>query len=479
MSKIALISCTSSKKDYVCEAKELYSKSLAFRLEYEIAGKIAEKVYILSAKHGLVSPDTVLAPYNYTLINKPQNIKVQWSNNVLKQMKQQVSLENDEFIIFTGKDYYEYLLPSIKNYWLPLKGMRQGERIPVLRNLLAFENGTNLCMAVHELFNKMPRMNYKMIDEIPFNNGIYVMFENGQKYGKLDRIVRIGTHTSDNRLKDRLKNHFNNPNKDGSIFRKNIGKALLNKNHDPYLDIWTLDASNKINSNKVDKEKQKQIESNVSDYLRENISFTCFPVSKKEDRLRLEEAIISLLNNSDDFFPDSSWLGKFSPVDKICKSGLWLSQGLDAKLLTAEEFAAIKDIIRFGRHSYNIAPNKYKDDRMNNAAASNVKKVHTANISVSAIRKYICNLLQEKKLMGEATYTLRAGDLAKKLGIVNAIPSVCDAMTKKINYRYEILFEPPKGKSTKVTVKYYLNTDAFCGIDKEKPVKYLSKEKYI
>lgn len=337
MSKIALISCTSSKKDYECEAKELYSNSLAFRLEYEIASKIAEKVYILSAKHGLISPNTVLAPYNYTLINKPKSVKVKWSNTVLNQMKQEVSLENDEFIIFTGKDYYGYLLSSMKNYWLPLKGIRQGERIPALRNLLAFENETNLCMAVHELFNKMPRMNYKMIDKIPFDNGIYVMFDNGQKYGKFDRIVGIGTYTWD---------------KNGNIFRKNIGKALLNKSHDPYLDIFTLDTSNEINRNKVDKEKQ--IESSVSDYLRENISFTCFPVSKEEDRLRYKEAIISLLNNSNDFFPDKSWLGKFSPVGKICKSGLWLSQGLDAKPLTAEEFAAIKDILRFNLNTDDV-----------------------------------------------------------------------------------------------------------------------------
>lgn len=30
----------------------------------------------------------------------------------------------------------------------------------------------------------------------------------GEKYGYFDRIVRIGTHKSDGRLKNRLKDHF-------------------------------------------------------------------------------------------------------------------------------------------------------------------------------------------------------------------------------------------------------------------------------
>lgn len=41
------------------------------------------------------------------------------------------------------------------------------------------------------------------------------MFERGEKYGYFDRIVRIGTHRSDGRLKNRLKDHFPKENKDG------------------------------------------------------------------------------------------------------------------------------------------------------------------------------------------------------------------------------------------------------------------------
>jgi hypothetical protein len=174
-------------------------------------------------------------------------------------------------------------------------------------------------------------MDYQMISKIPFEDGIYIMFEKGQKQGELDRIVRVGTHTAEGRLKARLKDHFISQNKDGSIFRKNVGKALLSKNKDSYLDIWTLDMANKRNTTTIDKVKEAEIETAVSNYLHNNISFVCFPINNKEARLRIEEALISLLNRSDDFYPDNNWLGKFSPVDRICRSGLWLTQGLDAE----------------------------------------------------------------------------------------------------------------------------------------------------
>ena len=454
MSRIALISCTSLKEDYDCSAMELYSKSPTFRLAYAFAEIVADDIYILSAKYGLVSKDQVLASYNDTLLDKTEDEKKDWSNNVLAQLKYTVSLEKDEFVILAGNNYCKYLLPAITNYWLPLEGKRQGERQPALQRLIALERETNLCKAVHIFFNMMPRMEYQMIDNIPFNNGIYIMFEEGEKFGDLDRIVRVGTHTSEDRLKRRLKDHFISQNKDGSIFRKNVGKALLSKNNDSYLNIWTLDTSNKKHTATIDKKKETEIENVVSDYLHNNISFVCFPIINKEDRLRIEEALISLLNRSDDFHPDNNWLGEFSPVDRIRSSGLWLTQGLEAEPLIADELGLIKDSVRFGQMSSLLHLTPYKKKAA--TILPRLKKRLTTNMSVSEVRKYIANLLQQKKSAGESSYILRAGDLQKELGLVNATPTVCDAMTKKINYEYDIIFAPPKGKSTRLTVKYYL-----------------------
>jgi len=85
--------------------------------------------------------------FGLTLLDKSEDEKKDWSNNVLAQLKDKVSLEKDEFVILAGNNYCKYLLPSIINVCLPLEGKRQGERQPALHRLIALERETNLCKA--------------------------------------------------------------------------------------------------------------------------------------------------------------------------------------------------------------------------------------------------------------------------------------------------------------------------------------------
>src|SRR4030043_1564 len=101
------------------------------------------------------------------------------------------------------------------------------------------------CERLHKMFNSMKRFSFPFKeDEIPLN-GIYILFEKGEQGHGLHRIVRIGTHTGKYQLISRLNQHFLNENKDRSIFRKNIGRALLNKRKDTYLDNWEIDLTTK------------------------------------------------------------------------------------------------------------------------------------------------------------------------------------------------------------------------------------------
>lgn len=58
--KLALISCTSSKKEYPCKASEMYSPSPRFALAYQYAKQVAYVVYVLSAKYGLLCENEVI-----------------------------------------------------------------------------------------------------------------------------------------------------------------------------------------------------------------------------------------------------------------------------------------------------------------------------------------------------------------------------------------------------------------------------------
>ena len=100
---------------------------------------------------------------------------------------------------------------------------------------------SDLCRKLHRLFEQRPHSRFPFVTERIPRNGIYVLFECGELAHDTERIVRVGTHTGDDQLGSRLEQHFFRENKDRSIFRKNIGRALLSRDHDPFLEQWELD----------------------------------------------------------------------------------------------------------------------------------------------------------------------------------------------------------------------------------------------
>ena len=203
-----------------------------------------------------------------------------------------------------------------------------------------------ICPEFHQILDRLPHNHFPFDDSLIPLNGIYILFEDGELAHGTNRIVRIGTHTGKDQLRSRLKQHFILENKDRSIFRKNIGRALLNKDKDPFLEKWELDLTTRAAKEKlgfqIDHEKQKQVERQVSDYIQSHFWFVVFPVSQKEDRLILESRIISTVSLCPSCRPSPNWLGLFSPKEKIRESGLWIVNELYKQPLTQFEFENLK-----------------------------------------------------------------------------------------------------------------------------------------
>lgn len=484
MRRIALISCTSKKKQYKCMASELYSESPRFKLEYQYAKKInCDEIYILSAKYGLISEFDIIEPYNETLNDKSTQEKKVWSLNVLNQMKNKFDLEENEFIILAGINYNKYLLQNLKNHKLPLQGKSLGYWIPELRRLIENVDKTQVeesseyidnkeifhelgntddkCLALHRIFNETKRYDWNQIDNIPFESGIYIMFQKGEKYRDMDRIVRVGTHRVDNRLKQRLRDHYIKMNADGSILRKNIGRALLHQRKDPYEFIWELDTSKKEikeqNRELIKIDYEQKIELEVSEYLCENISFTCFPVETQEERLSLEKAIISTLSKGLEFKCSQQWLGLNSPKKEIVNSGLWNVQGLDAETLKESEINKINNLIKHGytkfgkQQEYKIEAMKYKYDCDNSK-----NKTENTKVSIDEISNFINNILEQAREDKLKYIDLVSGEIHKNMGLKNKMPSVCAAMYKARKGNDEILKTTPSGKSSTIVIRYYI-----------------------
>ncbi len=209
------------------------------------------------------------------------------------------------------------------------------------------------CDILHEIVRSLKRHHFPFDETTIPQDGIYILFQKGEIGHGTERIVRIGTHTGEGQLPSRLKQHFLNENKDRSIFRKNIGRAILKKANDPLLEQWELDLTTRRNKakylHKIDLDRQKKIESKVSQYIQNNFSFAVFHIKDKNIRLKIESKLISTVSLCDDCKPSSEWLGNYSPKTKICESGLWLVNELYKTPLTIEELGQLEKQIT-GQH---------------------------------------------------------------------------------------------------------------------------------
>ena len=129
MQKIVLISCVSKKRPQRSKARELYISPL-FKKNLEYALKLApDKIYILSAKYGLVGLDDEIEPYDLTLNTMSANEIKQWAEGVLRQLSDKADLQNDQFIFLAGAKYRRYLIPHMANTQVPMEGLPIGKQL--------------------------------------------------------------------------------------------------------------------------------------------------------------------------------------------------------------------------------------------------------------------------------------------------------------------------------------------------------------
>lgn len=132
MKKIVLISCVSKKLNSKAKASELYVSPL-FKKSLVYANYLKpDKIFILSAKYGLLNLDDEINPYNETLNKMKTNQIKAWSKNVLESLKKETDLENDEYIFLAGKNYRRYLIPYMKHFKIPLEGLTIGKQLKFL-----------------------------------------------------------------------------------------------------------------------------------------------------------------------------------------------------------------------------------------------------------------------------------------------------------------------------------------------------------
>ncbi len=136
MTTILLLSCVSKKLAHKAKAKDLYISPL-FKMNFQFSQSFnPDKIFILSAKYGLIDIDTEIEPYDTTLNLMRSPEKKEWAHNVLQNLRNIADLNKDTFIFLAGENYRKYLIPHIKNYTIPLQGLGIGKQLHYLKEKL-------------------------------------------------------------------------------------------------------------------------------------------------------------------------------------------------------------------------------------------------------------------------------------------------------------------------------------------------------
>lgn len=126
---IVFLSCVKSKQNRKCAAKDMYISDL-FKKSFEYAKKMRpRKIYILSAKYGLLELDDIIEPYELTLNTMTERQRRAWACKVIKQCKQKNIDFTERAVFLCGNNYRKYLMRNFPKAEAPLKNMGIGKQL--------------------------------------------------------------------------------------------------------------------------------------------------------------------------------------------------------------------------------------------------------------------------------------------------------------------------------------------------------------
>lgn len=122
----------SKKLDRRAKARELYTSTL-FKKAFAYAERLhPDRIFILSAKYGLVDVDDEIEPYNLTLNTMKDEEVKEWAERVLTALRKHADFERDEFVFLAGERYRKYLVPHLRHCEVPMKGLGIGRQLAFL-----------------------------------------------------------------------------------------------------------------------------------------------------------------------------------------------------------------------------------------------------------------------------------------------------------------------------------------------------------
>ena len=139
MGQIAIIACGSKKAKEASPAIDLY-KGVLFMKHRAWAEAFCDQIYIISARHGLISPSKIIKPYETSLRKFKKKDRDRWGSQVADQIRSRIPI-SEKLIFLAGEIYYRPIIRQIPHdYEIPFKRYGLGHRYALIDKLLSNEN---------------------------------------------------------------------------------------------------------------------------------------------------------------------------------------------------------------------------------------------------------------------------------------------------------------------------------------------------
>ena len=126
------ISCGKKKRSHICYAKDLYiGRFLKAQKKYalNLANNDESRVFILSAKYGLLRMRDVISPYNLKLTDLKKSQRDKWCALVENQIKKKQNLDVTRMAcILCGKAYRAPIVKVFKDCKVFGEGLLMAEK---------------------------------------------------------------------------------------------------------------------------------------------------------------------------------------------------------------------------------------------------------------------------------------------------------------------------------------------------------------
>jgi hypothetical protein len=130
--RFVLISCSKSKLTRRAAAKNLYTGQL-FQRAVSWAERRALPWFVVSALHGLLTPEQEIDPYNFTIKDRRRREREQWANLVVSAELTRYAAKGSHAILILPEPYRRFIEPQLSRneitYENPLAGMGIGSQM--------------------------------------------------------------------------------------------------------------------------------------------------------------------------------------------------------------------------------------------------------------------------------------------------------------------------------------------------------------